>query len=377
MPGPAHETLIAVLSERPEILDALLRALGRPGLTVKLVVKDSAVRVANPLEVRPDLVLLSETAKVAWVLVEIQLAADPDKQKKWLSGASALFDTHGVMGDVIIITHDASVATWAAEVAHVVGPNGTRLALEPVVLLLTLDETEALLASGKPELGLLAAWAVHDQRGQAAKKVVRRAMGVIDAAGDIQLREALAQAMISMLGDPLVAVIREMMMNLKAIPESSGFKALKRDLAAQDRAGVLLGLLEAHQFTVDEATRKRIEGCTDPDLLGRWINRTVGAKTLDEVFQGWGGVREVSVNPEKVPVSPALQRLGEEFRAMYGAQLEVRGWAKALLRVLAARGIAVPEELRARVLATMDVAEIDGWLERAAKAETLAAVFGG
>jgi hypothetical protein len=75
-------------------------------------------------------------------------------------------------------------------------------------------------------------------------------------------------------------------MILKTITESPGFMALKRDLAAQDRAGLLLGLLEARGFVVDEATRRRVEVCTDPDLLGRWINRTVTTRTLEEVFEG-------------------------------------------------------------------------------------------
>ena len=168
------------------------------------------MRVANPLEVRPDVVLLAEGERGAWLIVEVQLARDDDKRRRWLSAAATLFDLRGAMGDLVVITHDASVAAWASEVSRAEGPNGTRLVLEPVVLLLTLAEAERLLAMARGELAVFAAWAVHDQRGRDAQEVVRAVVEVIETAADPQLREALIQAMISMLGDPLVAVVREL-----------------------------------------------------------------------------------------------------------------------------------------------------------------------
>lgn len=54
MPGPAHETLVALVQQRPSHLNDILRALGRPEVTAGLEARDSALRVVNPLEVRPD-----------------------------------------------------------------------------------------------------------------------------------------------------------------------------------------------------------------------------------------------------------------------------------------------------------------------------------
>jgi hypothetical protein len=82
-----------------------------------------------------------------------------------------------------------------------------------------------------------------------------------------------------------------------------------------------------------------------------------------------------TMDPHKIPTSPALQRLGEEFQAMYGQQLEARGEAGALLKFLAARGFVVPEAWRARVVACDDVATLDRWITRAARAATLDEVF--
>jgi hypothetical protein len=55
MLGPAHETLVALLRERPTLINDILRALGRRPVATGLVARDTALRVANPLEVRPDL----------------------------------------------------------------------------------------------------------------------------------------------------------------------------------------------------------------------------------------------------------------------------------------------------------------------------------
>ncbi len=47
-----------------------------------------------------------------------------------------------------------------------------------------------------------------------------------------------------------------------------------------------------------------------------------------------------------------------------------------LLRVLAARGLAPPGQIRARVLACTDAARLGAWGDRAATANTIEDVFG-
>lgn len=292
MPGPAHETLIALLSQRPDLLDLLLRTLGRPGLPADVEAADSTLRIANPLEVRPDLVLVAEGERGPWVVVEVQLARDDDKQRRWLAAAGVLLDARGTMGDVIVLTHDASVAAWASAVARVVGPAGTRLSLEPVVVQLTLAEVERLLATKHPELAVLAAWAVHDQRGRDAQEVVRAVVEVIESSPDAQLREALVQAMISMLGDPLVAIVREMLMNPIVTAPSPAYLALRREIEAIGEArgktigeaDALVVVLRTRGFAVDALTRDRITACDDVEQLRRWIARAVTAHTLGDVF---------------------------------------------------------------------------------------------
>ena len=69
------------------------------------------------------------------------------------------------------------------------------------------------------------------------------------------------------------------------------------------------------------------------------------------------------------------ERLRESamYREIFGDG-EARGKAEAILAVLAARGIAVSETLRERILACTEVATLDVWIRRAAVASTAAAV---
>lgn len=64
-----------------------------------------------------------------------------------------------------------------------------------------------------------------------------------------------------------------------------------------------------------------------------------------------------------------------DFVKKYLAKGEATGEAKALLAVLEARGVRVSDEIRARVLACGDAAQLATWLRKAATATTVDQVF--
>jgi hypothetical protein len=71
-----------------------------------------------------------------------------------------------------------------------------------------------------------------------------------------------------------------------------------------------------------------------------------------------------------------LDKLEAEAEARGEAMGEAAGRAKTILQVLAARGVAVPAEIRDQVLACTDIAQLDAWVSKAATAETVDEVFG-
>jgi hypothetical protein len=62
--------------------------------------------------------------------------------------------------------------------------------------------------------------------------------------------------------------------------------------------------------------------------------------------------------------------LFQELDARCQAKGRVAGEASAVLTVLAARGVSVPEAIRDRILACTDLDQLDVWLRRAATATT-------
>jgi hypothetical protein len=57
------------------------------------------------------------------------------------------------------------------------------------------------------------------------------------------------------------------------------------------------------------------------------------------------------------------------------ARGEAKGKASALLQILAARGLEIPDDARARVLGCLDLAQLDAWLARAVTATSVAEVL--
>ena len=59
------------------------------------------------------------------------------------------------------------------------------------------------------------------------------------------------------------------------------------------------------------------------------------------------------------------------------ARGKAMGEAQAVVKVLDARGVAVPEDIRDQILACTDVAQLDVWLQRSATATSAEAVVSG
>jgi uncharacterized protein (DUF1778 family) len=65
----------------------------------------------------------------------------------------------------------------------------------------------------------------------------------------------------------------------------------------------------------------------------------------------------------------------DRFIAEGEAKGQATGEARMVLRVLSARGLSVPEEIRQRVLSCTDTGQLEAWGERAATADALDDVF--
>ncbi|HEY7222414.1 MAG TPA: hypothetical protein VH561_02190 [Micromonosporaceae bacterium] len=74
--------------------------------------------------------------------------------------------------------------------------------------------------------------------------------------------------------------------------------------------------------------------------------------------------------------SEMLRNLAAEHEAVGEARGEARGEAHAVLTVLDANGVRVPEDARETILACTDLELLGTWLRRAVKATTVEDVLG-
>jgi hypothetical protein len=128
-----------------------------------------------------------------------------------------------------------------------------------------------------------------------------------------------------------------------------------RDLDA-DRARLYLDVIFLH---VPQVTRKHLEAIM---ASGNYEFQSDFAKKYIAVGLEKGREEGLEKGIEK-GLEKGLEKGREEGRAL------------AILGVLEARGFAVPEDRRTRVLATRDHAQLDTWLRRAATCATLDEVF--
>lgn len=297
MPSTPHEVLIVALREQPGLLGALVSRLTGVRLPRSLRPADATLRFVKPAELRLDLVL--QGGRRRWVLVELQRSVDPAKRRRWPLAASLLFSQTGALGDVVVITARRAVARWAERVACVRTRLGTVLQLKPVVLHLGASESEALLDERHPELALFAAWAMQHRHGPGARAVVERAFELTERLPRA-LRRAQQRAILSVLSERMLELLREASMNPDKIPETPAARKLRLFLEAQGRKkgraegraegeakgrqDALLTLLRARGLSPSHDDEARIRACADAAKLDRWITRAATATTVREAL---------------------------------------------------------------------------------------------
>ncbi|WP_437318175.1 hypothetical protein [Sorangium sp. So ce385] len=73
-----------------------------------------------------------------------------------------------------------------------------------------------------------------------------------------------------------------------------------------------------------------------------------------------------SLNEAARRMLEAMMKSGYEFQSEFARSYVAKGEARAVLAFLEARGLEVPADVRERVLASTDLAELDRWIRRAA-----------
>ncbi len=321
-----HEVLVELFQNRPCLATELLAEslhVPQPAYDEARLASIALTEV-QPAEYRADVVvvLYHNDEPIRVNIVEVQLGIDVDKRYSWPVYLAVSREKHRCNADLLVVAPDPVVAKWCAQRIEMGIPG---FALEPPVLgrnciPMVTDPEEA---SRRPELALLSAMAYGDSD---------QAIEIVDAAlpAFANLDDKRSGFYLDILYDSVNEAARRLLeAKMKGYVYTSPFAVkhiqLGRDLGRDE--GIKLGRDEGVKLGRDEGVK-----------LGR-----------DE------GVK-----------------LGRDEGVKLGRD---EGVKLALLTVLNARRIDVPEATRERILAETDITRLERWLEQAATASTLADVL--
>jgi hypothetical protein len=300
MPNAPHQIAVTLLSEQPHLLSLLSELVLGKRLPSDLALTDSTLRLGDPAEVRPDLVL---TGGSGWVLGEVQGEPDDDKAWRWPLAMAIKTDQTRLPGDLVVLTFNRAVAAWAKRVGRHRGSLGTTFSVKPVVLLVDGAVVERLLDERHPELAFFAAWAMQERHGREARATVLRALELSQNLPEPR-QAPMRRAIYDVLSERMLAFLKEAAMNVDQIPEGPAMRLFRLEAFAEGeakgkaegrvegeakgrvegKAEALLAVLAARALPIRDDQRQLLLGCSDGVRLDGYLRRAISVASVDELL---------------------------------------------------------------------------------------------
>ncbi|XXT19436.1 hypothetical protein WME94_55355 [Sorangium sp. So ce429] len=300
MPTLEHNGLVDMFRENPSLAPHFLETLFHldlpPYATVAAV--EASLDQLIPVEFRADLVLDLRDERGALVLsivLEVQRDIDRRKRYSWPVYVAVVRAQKECDSVVLVVAPDAEVAAWAAQKIDLGLGLGT---LQPLVLgpAIVPEVTDQAEAEKETELAILSA-ASHGN-GPNGLAVVQAALGALGRF-DHEHAAVYFQIVYNALRDPmrraLEALIMERQTEGKATFPPFAQQLIERGRSEGKLEGIregelkgkrdaLLRLLAQAGIALTDDDRDRIQMCSDPATLDRWVGNVLGAKNASDVL---------------------------------------------------------------------------------------------
>ena len=260
----------------------LLALLGRPLAGGERVAWQSAELTQTlPVERRADAVITVEQGDLvtAAFIVEVQLAADPDKRFAWPFYAAAVHARFRCPTTLVVLAGTPEVAQWARSPMPSFGTGvwAPRVLGPEEIPRITTVEAARL----NPELAVLSA--ITHAREPDGGPVLEAAILALARLDPTQC-ESYSDLLQALLGDIARAAI-EALMPLANSPFKGALQRAFVEHARLDECRKnVLAVLAERGLGPSEATRARVEAERDLETLERWVRSAVSAATEDAVF---------------------------------------------------------------------------------------------
>jgi hypothetical protein len=292
MASMLHEGLLLLFRNRPTLAPELLRdalGLGLPAWSEARVEPAELTEVV-PTEYRADLVILLLDGKPVFaIVVEVQLSRSSRKRRSWPVYLINLRARLKCPTALLVIAPDEAVARWCARPIELGHPG---FVLQPLVLGPRAIPviTDKRVARRDPELAVLSAMAHGREKvGQAITRTLMAAVvGLDDERASLYVDLA-----VNSLGRAARKALEELMQSGRYEYQSEfarkyfaqGRQEGREEGFQQGEVTALFEVLDARGLEVSAAARKRIQACTEPAQLKRWLRKAVAVKSVEELFK--------------------------------------------------------------------------------------------
>ncbi|MGY4980430.1 hypothetical protein ACWCYL_25330 [Streptomyces sp. 900105755] len=291
MVGSSHEALHRIFQKDPGLLThALQRVLGVPfPETREFAAMNVDLTEIEPVERRVDTLLRAETDEGTYLLVvESQGEVDGRKRGSWPYYLSYLYEKYRCEPVLIVITQSSATARWAAQPIRLGLRGWESLTVRPLVLgpdnvPVIADERAAVR-----DVPLAVLSAMTHGRGRNAAAILESLAAALRTI-DRDSAAVFVQFVDSCLVDPQAKQMwRDLMTAMQYFwrhPLAEQVREEGREEGrVQERAEMVLRVLEWRGIAVSDSVRERVGACTDLDQLEIWAQRAVHVTDAAELF---------------------------------------------------------------------------------------------
>ncbi|MER8083996.1 hypothetical protein ABTZ57_02220 [Streptomyces sp. NPDC094048] len=295
MVSSSHEAMHRIFQEYPGLFSRVSEVLGVTiGPPASATVMPTDLTENRPLERRVDTLLRidMEDDQSYLLAIEAQGKKDPDKPASWMYYLSYLQAKYKLPPMLLVVCQDRATAEWAARPFRAGHPQSPALTLQalvagphnmPVITEvaearkdLALTMLAAITHAGDPDIGAILkslSTALRDVPETIANPIVElTAQGLGNRPAAQQWRNLVAVDL-SFYKSFMSEEIRD-----------EGRTEGRAEGRAEGIARGILLFLEQSGVDVPDEARERILGCTDLDVLSRWLLRAPGAASVEDVF---------------------------------------------------------------------------------------------
>ena len=251
----------------------------------QVTVLSNDLTTVKPLERRADSVLMAEWLiddPVGRYVLIIESQTDPDdtKLRRWPYYIAYLHDKYECPVVLVVVCNKASTATWARQPIVIGLPDLTCMLVHPVVL--GPDNVPAVtdVAEAGGDLTFAVFSALTHGRSSEVGAILEALAGALDAIDGETALTLTEMTEAGLVGTAGQQKWRELMRK-QLITYKSEFR---RRGIEQGRAEDILRILDKRGIAVDDTSREQIVSCDDLDTLGTWLDRSLTATQVSDLF---------------------------------------------------------------------------------------------